>query len=83
MNLVLHRAQVALNINEFDITEQVAEQINQLLPTATISPDGVSPVAAAAAAASSNAPAAQPANAAPTSPPPAPPPTPPAAGPRR
>ena len=82
MNLVLHRAQVALNINEFDITEQVAEQINQLLPTATISPDGVSPVAAAAAA--GNAPAAQPANATPTSPPSAsPPPPPPSAGPRR
>ena len=32
MNLVLHRAQVALNINEFDITEQVVDQMNKTLP---------------------------------------------------
>ena len=43
MNLVLHRQQVALNVNEFDITEQVAEQLNKLLPTVVIPPDGVSP----------------------------------------
>jgi Skp family chaperone for outer membrane proteins len=43
MNLVLHRAQVALNVNEFDITEQVTEQLNKLLPTVTIPPEGVSP----------------------------------------
>jgi DTW domain-containing protein YfiP len=36
MNLVLHRAQVALNINEFDITDQVAEQLNKVLPTVEI-----------------------------------------------
>ena len=29
MNLVLHRAQVALNVNELDITEQVTQQMNQ------------------------------------------------------
>jgi len=46
MNLVLHRAQVALNINEFDITDQVAEQINKVLPTVGISPDGQEPTAA-------------------------------------
>jgi Skp family chaperone for outer membrane proteins len=45
MNLVLHRTQVALNVNEFDITEQVAEQLNKLLPTIAIPPDGVSPLA--------------------------------------
>ena len=40
MNLVLHRQQVALNVNEFDITEQVAEQLNKVLPTVIIPPDG-------------------------------------------
>ncbi len=43
MNLVLHRQQVALNVNEFDITEQVAEQMNKILPTVIIPPDGVEP----------------------------------------
>ena len=51
MNLVLHRAQVALNVNEFDLTDQVVEQMNKVMPTITIPPDGVSPVALAAAAA--------------------------------
>ena len=46
MNLVLHRAQVALNVNEFDITQQVTDQLNKLLPTVTIPPEGVSPNAA-------------------------------------
>jgi Skp family chaperone for outer membrane proteins len=45
MNLVLHRAQVALNVNQFDITDQVAEQLNKILPTVLIPPDGVSPTA--------------------------------------
>jgi Skp family chaperone for outer membrane proteins len=45
MNLVLHRAQVALNVNEFDITDQVGKQLNELLPSVEIPPDGVSPVA--------------------------------------
>jgi Skp family chaperone for outer membrane proteins len=51
MNLVLHRQQVALNVNEFDITDQVIEQMNKVMPTVTIAPDGVSPVAQAQAAA--------------------------------
>ena len=45
MNLVLRREQVALNINEFDITDQVVEQLNKVLPTVILPPDGVSPVA--------------------------------------
>ncbi len=45
MNLVLHRAQVALNVNEFDITDQVAAQLNKLMPQVTIPPDGVSAAA--------------------------------------
>lgn len=49
MNLVLHRAQVALNINEFDITDPVVEQMNKTLPSVTLPPDGVSAVAAQAA----------------------------------
>ena len=49
MNLVLHRAQVALNINEFDITETVVEQMNKTLPSVVLPPDGVSAVAAQAA----------------------------------
>jgi len=49
MNLVLHREQVLLNINEFDITGQVVAQMNKIMPTVTIPPDGVSPVAQAQA----------------------------------
>jgi Skp family chaperone for outer membrane proteins len=47
MNLVLHRAQVALNVNEFDITEEVTKQLNEVLPHVVIPPEGVSPVAEA------------------------------------
>lgn len=43
MNLVLHRSQVALNVNEFDISEQVAEQLNRVLPSVNVPADGVSP----------------------------------------
>jgi Skp family chaperone for outer membrane proteins len=43
MNLVLHRQQVALNVNEFDLTEQVTQQLNKVLPAVMIPPDGVSP----------------------------------------
>jgi Skp family chaperone for outer membrane proteins len=48
MNLVLHRAQVALNVNEFDITDQVAEQLNKVLPAVAVPPEGVSPIIATA-----------------------------------
>ena len=84
MNLVLHRAQVALNVNEFDITEQVVEQLNKALPTVSLPPDGVSPAtfapvqpAAQAPAAPAATPAASPAGT------PAPTPTAPTAPPRR
>ncbi|MCC6718948.1 MAG: OmpH family outer membrane protein [Acetobacteraceae bacterium] len=43
MNLVLHRSQVALNVNEFDISEKVAEELNRILPTVAVPADGVSP----------------------------------------
>jgi len=39
MNLVLHRAQVALNFNEFDITDQVADQLNKVVPAVSIPPE--------------------------------------------
>jgi Skp family chaperone for outer membrane proteins len=47
MNLVLHRSQVALNVNEFDITQQVTEQLNKLLSSVNIPPDGQEPPLAA------------------------------------
>lgn len=43
MNLVLHRSQVALNVNEFDISPQVVDVLNKALPQVTITPDGVDP----------------------------------------
>jgi Skp family chaperone for outer membrane proteins len=39
MNLVLHRAQVALNMNNFDITDEVTKQLNQVLPSVAVPPD--------------------------------------------
>ena len=65
MNLVLHRAQVALNVNEFDITDQVTQQMNKVMPSITLPPDGVSPVAQAQASAP---PAPTPASAPPAAP---------------
>ncbi len=56
MNLVLHRQQVALNVNEFDITEQVTDQLNKILPTVVIPPDGVAPPLLSAAAPAGAAP---------------------------
>ncbi len=43
MNLVLHRSQVALNVADFDITDEVAAQLNKVLPSVIIPPDGVEP----------------------------------------
>ena len=67
MNLVLHRAQVVLNVAEFDMTEQVADQLNKVLPTVQLPPDGVSPSVFSPPrqpATAANAPAATPATAA-------------------
>lgn len=60
MNIVLHRAQVALNVNEFDLTDQVFAQLNKTLPSVMLPPDGVSPPMATA---QPPAPAATPASA--------------------
>lgn len=44
INLVLHQEQVVLNYPAFDITQQVVEQLNKILPSVVVPPDGV-PVA--------------------------------------
>ena len=62
MNIVLHRAQVALNVNEFDLTDQVFAQLNKTLPSVILPPDGVEPPMAAAQA-PATAPSATPASA--------------------
>lgn len=36
MNLVLHRSQVALNVNAFDVTDEVAKQLNKILPQVAV-----------------------------------------------
>ena len=69
MNLVLHRAQVALNVNEFDITDQVTQQMNKVMPTINMPPDGVSPLAQAKAGTATAPATATPASAPPASPP--------------
>ncbi len=43
MNLVLHREQVALNVDAFDITNDVVAQLNKLLPSVTVPPSVVTP----------------------------------------
>jgi Skp family chaperone for outer membrane proteins len=45
INLVLNRAQILGTTNEFDLTPQVVESLNKVLPTVLIPPDGVSPMA--------------------------------------
>jgi Skp family chaperone for outer membrane proteins len=39
MNLVLHRSQVALNMNEFDITAEVTKELNSVLASVSVPPD--------------------------------------------
>ena len=43
MNLVLHQEQVALNVQGFDITQEVSNQLNAVLPSVFIPADGVDP----------------------------------------
>jgi len=74
MNLVLHRAQVALNVNEFDITEPVVEQMNKVMATVQLPPEGVSAALAAGPAGRPNAPPDGPAASIPTAAPSSPPP---------
>ncbi len=44
MNLVLHREQVALNMNTYDITDEVAVQLNKVLAHVTVPPDSEMPI---------------------------------------
>ena len=48
MNMVLHREQVALNVNEFDISAEVAAELNKVLPKVVVPPDGQLPPTAPA-----------------------------------
>jgi Skp family chaperone for outer membrane proteins len=43
VNLVLNRVQVLGTTADFDLTPQVADVVNKILPTVVIPPDGVSP----------------------------------------
>ncbi|QHI96362.1 OmpH family outer membrane protein [Aristophania vespae] len=43
MNLILHAEQTVLHVGEQDITEEVAEQLNKILPHVFIPGDGVDP----------------------------------------
>jgi Skp family chaperone for outer membrane proteins len=45
VNLVLNRAQILGTTADFDLTPQVAEVMNKVLPKVVIPPDGVSPLA--------------------------------------
>jgi Skp family chaperone for outer membrane proteins len=45
VNLVLNRAQILGTTADFDLTPQVAEVLNQVLPSVLIPPEGVSPIA--------------------------------------
>jgi Skp family chaperone for outer membrane proteins len=54
MNLVLQRAEVAVNIPEFDITPEVTEMLNKVLPSVVIPPPGVSPVSTSPVAAATS-----------------------------
>lgn len=42
MNLVVHQEQVVLNAQAFDITKEVVDELNKVLPSVVIPPDGVS-----------------------------------------
>ncbi|MGH7057079.1 MAG: OmpH family outer membrane protein [Acetobacteraceae bacterium] len=44
MNLVLHREQVALNMDSFDITDAVAKSLNKVLPKVSVPPDSAMPI---------------------------------------
>jgi Skp family chaperone for outer membrane proteins len=45
VNIVLNRAQILGTTNDFDLTPQVVESLNKVLPQVIIPPDGVSPLA--------------------------------------
>lgn len=51
VNMVLNRGQILGTTADFDLTPQVAEIVNAVMPTVVIPPDGVSPARMAASAA--------------------------------
>ncbi|HQT78214.1 MAG TPA: OmpH family outer membrane protein [Rhodopila sp.] len=55
INLVLNRAQILGTTADFDLTPQVAEVMNKVLPSVVVPPDGVSPLAMSAPTASTGA----------------------------
>lgn len=57
VNMMLNRAQVLGTTNDFDLTPQVAQVLNKVLPAVVIPPDGVSPVKMAIAKTEPGAPA--------------------------
>jgi Skp family chaperone for outer membrane proteins len=66
INVVLNRAQILGTTNDFDLTPQVVEDLNKVMASVLIPPDGVSPAEMKpppAATASTAQPATQPANA--------------------
>lgn len=48
VNLVLNRAQILGTTADFDLTPQVADVLNKVLPNVVVPPDGVSPMSMAA-----------------------------------
>jgi Skp family chaperone for outer membrane proteins len=71
INLVLNRAQILGTTVEFDLTPAVVEDLNKVLPSLVIPPDGVSPLAMKSPAAASPASVQGPAPAKPPAKPPA------------
>jgi Skp family chaperone for outer membrane proteins len=57
VNMMLNRAQVLGTTNDFDLTPEVAQVLNKVLPAVIIPPDGVSPLKMAAAKTEPSAPA--------------------------
>ena len=62
MNLVLQRQAVAVNVPEFDLTEEVLQVLNKALPSVVIPPPGVAPLTMHAPAAVDSHPGAKPAS---------------------
>jgi Skp family chaperone for outer membrane proteins len=60
INIVLNRAQILGTTNDFDLTPVVVEELNKVLTTVLIPPDGVAPEAMPPPPAAKPAPAAQP-----------------------
>jgi Skp family chaperone for outer membrane proteins len=72
VNLVLNRAQILGTTADFDLTPQVADELNKVLPSVVVPPDGVSPVSMPVPGAPGGAAATAPAPAAPAAAKPAP-----------